>query len=238
MIDKKLHRFIGPYQLGQGTMRIDDAALAKQMRSVLKLEPGEVVIIGDGTGLEAHCRLLGYQSDAVLLEGLSVGRNANELVLKATLYCAVLKADHFELAAAKATEVGITRIVPIVTVRTVKLNLRRDRVEKIVREAAEVAGRGLVPEVRDVTEFSEVLTEASRNDTNYFFDPSGEPFTAPAKSAQTAGLFVGPEGGWDERELAMARDAGMRITTLGGLVLRAETAVIVASYLVAHSRKL
>jgi 16S rRNA (uracil1498-N3)-methyltransferase len=114
---KKLHRFIGPYQLGQGTMRLDNAELEHQMRSVLKLEPGETVIIGDGTGLEAQCRLLGYEKGAVLLQGLSVGRNPNELALRATLYCAVLKADHFELAAQKATEVGIAEIVPIVTTR-------------------------------------------------------------------------------------------------------------------------
>lgn len=233
----KIHRFIGPYQLGQGTMRLDDADLAHQMRSVLKLQPGEVVIVGDGTGNEAHCRILSYDRGAVLLQGLSIGRNAAELSGRTTLYCAVLKADNFELAAAKATEVGITEIVPIITKRTVKLNLKLERVEKIVREAAELAGRGLVPQIRPVMEWEQVLTEASRNDVNFFFDPSGKEFSGTAKSARQAGIFVGPEGGWDESEVQGARDAGMRLVSLGGLVLRAETAVIVASFLVAHSLK-
>jgi 16S rRNA (uracil1498-N3)-methyltransferase len=83
----------------------------------------------------------------------------------------------------------------------------------------------------------QVLTEASRNDVNYFFDPTGKPFSGPAKSARSAGIFIGPEGGWDEREVAMAHDYGMRVASLGGLVMRAETAVIVASYLVAHHSK-
>jgi len=233
----KIHRFIGPYQLGQGTMRLDDADLTHQMRSVLKLEPGETVIIGDGSGNEAQCRIVAYDRGAILLQGLSIGHNAAELPGKTTLYCAVLKADNFELAAAKATEVGITEIVPIVTKRTVKLNLKIERVEKIVREAAELAGRGLVPRVQPVMELDKVLTQASRNDVNFFFDPSGKEFSGAAKSVKQAGIFIGPEGGWDEDEIRIARDAGMKIISLGALTLRAETAVIVASYLVAHSLK-
>lgn len=230
---KKLHRFIGPYQIGQGTMRLDDAELAHQMRSVLKLQPGETVIIGDGSGNEAQARILGIQGDAVLLEGLAVGRNPNEPVVKATLYCAVLKADHFERAVAGATEAGISAIVPIVTSRTVKMNLRPDRIRRIVKEAAELAGRGLVPDVRDTATLDGVLTEASRNDANFFFDPSGKQLAGPAKSVRSAGLFIGPEGGWDEREIAKAADYGMRVVSLGGRILRAETAVIIATYLVA-----
>ena len=232
---KKIHRFIGNYQLGQGTMRLDDADLAHQMRSVLKLMPGETVIVGDGTGNEAQCRILSYDHDAVLLEGLSIGRNAAELPGRTTLYCAVLKAENFELAAAKATEVGISEIVPIITKRTVKLNLKSDRVQKIVLEAAELAGRGLVPKVAPVQEFDKVLTAASRNDANYFFDPSGKPFGGMAQSVKQAGIFIGPEGGWDETELEAAHQAGMKIVSLGGLILRAETAVIISSFLVAHS---
>ncbi len=233
----KIHRFIGPYQLGEGTMRIDDTALTHQMQSVLKLAPGEIVIIGDGTGLEAHCRILSYDRNAVLLEGMSLGRNAAELRGRTTLYCAVLKADNFELAAQKATEVGITEIIPIVTRRTVKLSLKIDRVRTIVREAAEQAGRGLVPVVGEVTDMESVLTQASRLDANFFFDPSGKPFSGVAASVKNAGIWIGPEGGWDEQELEAAQDAGMKMTSLGGLVLRAETAVIVATYLVAHSLK-
>ncbi len=233
----KIHRFIGRYQLATGTVRIDDEELAHQMRSVLKLAPGEIVIIGDGSGSEATCKILRYDSGAVIVEGISLGRNANELPGRTTLYCAVLKADNFELAAQKATEVGISEIVPILTERTVKSNLRIDRVQKIVREAAEVAGRGLIPVVRDVVPMERVLTEASHHDVNLFFDPSGAVFSGVAKTVHHAGIWIGPEGGWHEKELEIATQLGMRISSLGPLVLRAETAVIVASYVVAHSIK-
>jgi 16S rRNA (uracil1498-N3)-methyltransferase len=237
MSTKKIHRFIGNYQLGEGNMRIDDGELAHQMRSVLKLEPGEIVIIGDGSGLEAHCRILSYDRAAVVLEGMSLGRNTAELALRTTLYCAVLKADHFELAAAKATEIGISEVVPLITKRTVKLNLRLDRVEKIVREAAELSGRGIVPAVMPVQNFEDAITRASHHDVNFFFDASGASFAGAAKSVRTAGIFIGPEGGWDEAEIQEAERAGMRMVSLGNFTLRAETAVIVASYMVAHSLK-
>lgn len=169
----KIHRFIGAYQLGIGALRIDDAELAHQMRSVLKLAPGEMVMIGDGSGREVHCRIAAYDRHAVLLEGLAIEQNANEPHLQATLYCAILKSENFELAAQKATEVGVTEVVPLITKRTVKLNLRTDRVERIVREAAELAGRGRIPVVREPQPVEAVLTHASAHDVNIFFDPSG-----------------------------------------------------------------
>ncbi len=233
----KIHRFIGPYQLATGTLRVDDEGLTHQMRSVLKLEVGETVIIGDGKGSEATCHILQYDRKAVVLESMSLGYNANELPGRTTLYCAVLKSDNFELAAQKATEVGVSEIVPILTERTVKGSLRIERVQKIVREAAEVAGRGLIPIVRDIVPVERVLTHASHHDVNFFFDPSGTPFTGVAKTVHHAGIWIGPEGGWNEKELELAQELGMRIVSLGPLVLRAETAVIVATYMVAHAIK-
>ena len=234
---KKLHRFIGPYQLGVGTMRIDDADLAHQMRSVLQLEPGETVIIGDGAGNDAHCRILSYDRGVVFLEGISLGRNTAESSGQTTLYCAILKADHFELAAEKATEVGVGEIVPIITKRTVKLNLRLDRVQKIVREAAELAGRGMVPKVHEPVDFGRAVTMAKKHNANFFFDASGKPFGAVPKRVKSAGIFIGPEGGWDFTEIEQAEKVGMKMVSLGALTLRAETAVIVASYVVANALK-
>ncbi len=235
---KKLHRFIGPYQLGEGIMRLDDAALEHQMRSVLKLAPGEVVIIGDGEGREAHCRIVNYQRGAVMVEGVSIGRSLGEPQLRTTLYLSILKADHFELAAAHAAEVGVTRIVPLLTARTVKSGIRHERLQRIVREAAELAGRGAVPEVKEPLTLERAWHDAAANDVNFFFDPSGKPFNGVAKSVRAAGLFIGPEGGWDDRELEEVARIGLRIVTLGPLVFRAQTAAMIATYLVVRGEKM
>lgn len=234
---KKIHRFIGPYQLGQGILRLDDADLAHQVRSVLKLEPGEIIIVGDGTGTEVQCKIVSHDRGALIVEGVAIGHNPNEPARKVTLYCAVLKADNFEIAAQKAVETGVSRIVPVRTSRTVKLNVRRDRLERIVREAAEQSERGIIPEIADITDLEKVYHDASQNDVNYFFHPEGTLFHQPPKGARTAGVFIGPEGGWDEKEVERARDLGMRVVSLGGIILRAETAVVVATYVVAQGNK-
>ncbi|HXV26538.1 MAG TPA: RsmE family RNA methyltransferase [Candidatus Paceibacterota bacterium] len=231
----KLHRFIGPWQLAHGNVRLDDADLAHQMRSVLKLKAGETVILGDGTGQEAHCSILSYERDAVVVQCNSIGRNAAEPQAHLVLYCAVLKHEHFELAAGKVTEIGARSIVPVITARTVKLNLRTDRVERIVREAAELAGRGLVPEVRDVMTFDQALSDAHHNDANLFLDPEGKPLDRLGAGNRKVGIFIGPEGGWDENEKRAAHEYGMRIISLGPLVMRAETAAVVAAYLTLHT---
>jgi 16S rRNA (uracil1498-N3)-methyltransferase len=233
----KIHRFIGKYLLGKGTMRLDDAELSHQMRSVLKLTAGETVIVGDGTGLEAQCRILEYQGDAVLLECVSVGRNPNEPAVRLTLYLAVLKADHFEQAAAMAVQAGAFRVVPILTERTVKQNLRLDRVDRILKEAAETAGRALAPEAAEVMTMESALSDAAHLDENLFFDPSGAPYAGVAKRTRTAGVWVGPEGGWDERELQVAARSGLTVVSLGPLILKADTAAAVTSWLVVNWRK-
>ncbi len=233
----KIHRFIGSWPIATGTLRIDDAELAHQLRSVLRLEPGEMVTLCDGRGTEAQCRILRYDHGAVIVEGMLVGKSMREPNIKVTLYCAILKAEHFELAAQKAAEVGVAEIVPLLTSRTVKKGLRVERVRSIVREAAEVAGRGIIPTVHEILPLEKALSSASGYDVNFFFDPSGKPFSGVAKSVRRAGVWIGPEGGWEEEELQKAQHVGMRSVSLGRLILRAETAVTVATYLVANSPK-
>ena len=231
----KVHRFIGNWQLAHGNVRIDDADLAHQVRNVLKLGTGETVVLGDGTGNEAQCTVLSVERGAVVVNCTAIGRNANEPQAKLVLYCAVLKHEYFEEAVAMATQVGVREIVPVVTSRTVKLNLRTDRVERIIRESAELAGRGVIPALTDVTDIDGALTHAHRNDANLFLDPEGKPLTALGKGNRSVGIFIGPEGGWDERERGMAQDYGLRIVSLGPLVMRAPLAAAVGSFLTLHA---
>jgi len=226
----KIHRFIGEWQLALGNIRLDDKELAHQMRSVLKLSPGEHIILGDGLGQEAHCTILSYDRNAVVVACVSIGRNASEPQAQVILYSAVLKGDHFEEAAGMATQVGIRELVPVVANRTVKRKLRTERLRRIVREAAELAGRGMVPTIREPLSLDEAFMEASRNDTNVFLDPSGKRLTGLGAGNRRVGVFIGPEGGWEESEITRAQEYGMRLIGLGPLILRAETATVIAVY--------
>lgn len=230
----KTHRFIGSFQLQPGILRITDADVVHQIRKVLKLVPDEQIILGDGMMHEGLCRLVSYERNGIIVDVLEVHKNMNEPGRNAMLFCAILKKELFELVAQKATEVGIREIIPVVTARTVKLNLRSDRLEKIVREAAEQSGRGQVPVVQKAMSFEDALEYAKHNDRNFFFD-IGEGDVRPGTNGSRVGIFIGPEGGWEEREVALARERGCVIAGLGPLTLRGETAAIIASYVILHA---
>jgi len=229
----KTHRFIGNFSLHPGVIRVTDPDIVHQMRKVLKLVSDEHLVLGDGKMQEGLCRLVTYERAAAVVEVLEIHKNMNEPRRNAMLFCAILKKELFEMVAQKATEVGIREIIPVVTARTVKLNLRQDRLEKIVREASEQSGRGQLPIVQKAMSLEDALEYAKHNDANLFFD-IGEGTLQLSGSTQRVGIFIGPEGGWEERELALARERECRVVGLGPLTLRGETAAIVASYLVVH----
>ncbi len=231
----KIHRFVGPWQLAVGRMRIDDPNVARQMRVVLRLEVGEHVVVADGLGMEAQCTIAGYQADAVVLECSSVQATTREPARKVTLFLSILKADHFESACRQATEAGVYEIVPVVASRTVKHGVRIDRVEKIVREAAEVAGRAVVPRVHEAMSFDDALSLAHTLDVNICFDTDPKARAAVAlKTVTRVGVWIGPEGGWHTSELETFDRLGIARCTLGELVLRADTATAVSVFILAH----
>ena len=226
----KIHRFIGPFDLNADRSLIRDPDLAHQIRTVLKLRPGEKIVLADGSGTEALASISGIDRSGI--EVMVLERRASaEPKRKLTLYCAVLKRENFEFAAEKAVEAGASRIVPLITLHTVKLGLNVERLKKIAKEAAEQCGRGIVPEITEPVRFRQALKEAAGNDVNYLFDASGAEFVRPAPAAATAGVWIGPEGGWDATETAAAREQGFDIVSLGPLILRGETAAAIAVYL-------
>jgi 16S rRNA (uracil1498-N3)-methyltransferase len=235
----KIHRFVGPWQLAVGRIRIDDAGVARQMRVVLHLEVGEQVVVADGTGLEAQCTIAGYQSDAVVLECTGVERNTREPACHVTLFLSILKADHFESACRQAAEVGVYEIVPVVASRTVKHGIRVERIERIVREAAEVAGRAVVPRVHEAVSFDDALSLAHSLEANVCFDTSSHAKTPSVPpGAGHVGIWIGPEGGWHASEIEAFDRLGIMRASLGSLVLRADTAAAVGVFLVAHRARM
>jgi 16S rRNA (uracil1498-N3)-methyltransferase len=131
----------------------------------------------------------------------------------------------------KAVEAGVHRVIPVVTARTVKLGLKIDRLAKIAQEAAEQGGRGIVPEISEPIKFKYAIKLAAEHDVNYFFDAEGEEYSRPKLLSATVGVWIGPEGGWEDFEIEAARQSNFVIASLGKLVLRAETAATVAVYL-------
>lgn len=232
----KTHRFFGPFDLGRPVFVIEDREISHQIASVLRLRPGETVILLDGSGLEAEARITRVDQAGVEVSIVEKRRCAAEPARRVTLYAAVLKRENFEFIVQKATETGASRIVPLISGRTVKQGTKRDRLMKIAREAAEQSGRGRIPEIFEPMRFKDALEDSRSNDMNVIFEP-GSPvvISADLPSDAKIGIFIGPEGGWTEDELGLARKSGISSAGLGPLILRAETAAVVAVFLASQA---
>ncbi len=231
----KVHRFIGDFKLVKGELLLGDTAFVHQMRDVLRMKAGDELILCDGKGAEARATIGEIQKQTIMFHIESVSRPEREPDIHVKLYAPKLKSEHFEMAIENAGEAGVAEIIPLITERTVKLGLKTERLQAILREAAEQSGRTVLPVLRDTELFSNAVSHVEKNGENIFFDIDTPLFQkskiAPARSIS---VWVGPEGGWSDYERDLARKAKFNFLSLGLLTLRAETAAIVGTYLATH----
>jgi 16S rRNA (uracil1498-N3)-methyltransferase len=220
---------------------------ARHLRDVLRLKPGDEVYVFDGTGSEFHCRVEESRRDSADLKIISKAEPARpESPLQLTLAVALLKGEKFDLVVQKATELGIARVVPLITrYADIRLRDETDAVKRVARwqrialEAAKQSGRAVVPEVNNPVSFASLLQNTADGMPRMLFSERAGQSLSEAAKAIPAGVsrvtaLVGSEGGWADEELAGARDAGLTVVTLGGRTLRAETAAITVVALIQH----
>ena len=209
---------------------------ARHLREVLRLKPGAGVSVFDGEGKEFRARVAQVRRDFAELEVEDQIEPARpESPLRITLAVALLKGEKFDLVVQKATELGVTKIVPLIT-RYADIKLRDEsdahkrvaRWQRIALEAAKQSGRAVVPEVSLPVVVGSVFSEGC-----LFFSERGGHGLTQTKTDQITAI-IGSEGGWSDEELDEARTAGAEIVTLGGRILRAETAAIAVAALLQH----
>jgi 16S rRNA (uracil1498-N3)-methyltransferase len=222
---------------------------ARHLRDVLRLKPGDEVYVFDGEGKEFQCRVEESRRDDTRLEVIAeVAPARQESPLFLTLAVALLKGEKFDLVVQKATELGISNLVPVAT-RHADIRLRDEsdaakrvaRWQRIALEAAKQSGRAVVPRVSSPASFESLIQTASTGSAlvNLMFsERDGQSLseamkTIPANLSSLTAL-VGSEGGWADEEIMAAREAGWTIVTLGGRTLRAETAAIAVAVLLQH----
>jgi 16S rRNA (uracil1498-N3)-methyltransferase len=233
----KIQRFFGNFDFSQKNITVEDDGFYNQIKNVLRLKAGGKIILCDGKANDAECTISSIGDKGVLLKVDEVFRNENESQLKLTAYCSILKRENFELIAQKLTELGVFKIVPIICKNTIKQSLKKERLEVIIREAAEQSGRGIIPELSEAKDFKEVVKSAKKNGPVIIFDLSGEEDNL-SNNTQNISMFIGPEGGWDKSEIDFAKKNELKIFSLGKLTLRAETAAIVGSFLALNIKNL
>jgi 16S rRNA (uracil1498-N3)-methyltransferase len=229
---KKIHRFIHNYNIENATIAINEPELIHQWKNVLKFKTREQIILANQNGMEALCELGSMDKKSATLKLLSEQENTKTVKRIVTLYASILKRENFEFIAQKATELGVKTIVPIKNERTIKQNINMERLAKIVTEASELCGRNTVPEIKETMHFKDAIKESLENSYTVLFDATGSHLSNRIDSWQNKmSIFIGPEGGFTEKELEMARENNIEIVSISPLMLRGETAAIVATYL-------
>lgn len=230
-----MHRFYLNQQLDKEIIVIKDRATAHQMRDVLKLRKGEkVLFFSDKPGYAGF----DFVSELKNIDGISAVfmsrekvENTRESSKKLVLYQSLIKKDKFEWVLEKATEIGVLEIIPMVSARSEKKSLNAERCGAILKEAAEQSGRAIVPKLHPVVAFERAVSGAESSGAKaYFASVLEKENMARGAGDRQINLFIGPEGGWEDREISSAQRANFEIISLGRLILRSETAAIVASH--------
>ena len=239
-----MHRFFVPPDWLEADKVTVVGSLVHQMRNVLRLKPGDHIVVLDNSGWEREVEITRVGKEHV--SGQVVGKRlaSGEPRTKITLYQGVLKGRQFELALQKGTELGIVEFVPLISDRCVIASLddvdkKRERWQRIILEAAEQSRRGQLPRLRPAMLFRPACESARRAGLSLIpWEEAHDREGATGLRAVLRGseqppfsvnLFVGPEGGFTPDEVEMARQYGLIPISLGARILRAETAGLVAT---------
>ncbi len=230
---KSAPRLFVPSVLSEGLALSIEGPQAHYLARVMRVEPGQAVVLCDDVTGEWSARVTaaGKREVAVSVEALLRPREA---VPDFTLCAALLKKDRFDLVLEKACELGVARIQPLLTRRCVADKLNLERARTILIEAAEQCARTGLPQLAEPVKLDALLRAWEPDRTLFFADENGGETAVSAFSANKgpAALLTGPEGGFDDTErVAIRSHACARAITLGPRILRGETAAITATAL-------
>lgn len=231
-----MHRFfVEPSQIGEREIVITGPDV-NHIRNVLRMRAGEELLAADGQGSEYRCILRELQDSEIRAEICRKLSGSAELPSRITLFQGLPKSDKMDLIIQKCVELGVFRIVPVTTKRTVvkldakKEESRRKRWTAVSESAAKQSGRGIIPEISGVRGFKEAVEEAGELDVCLIPYEKAENMARTREilsgipAGASIGVFIGPEGGFEEEEVREAMEAGARPITLGRRILRTETA--------------
>ncbi|MBQ7833261.1 MAG: 16S rRNA (uracil(1498)-N(3))-methyltransferase [Lachnospiraceae bacterium] len=230
------HFFVEPEQI-QGTQIYITGKDVNHIKNVLRMRIGEEISVGNGMdGKEYRCAIDSFEEDSVNCKLLFIKEDGVELPVKVTLFQGLPKADKMELIIQKAVELGVYEIVPVATKRcVVKLDAKKEaskiaRWQAIAEAAAKQSKRAVVPQIRPVMTMQEAIKAASEMEHRIIpyelaegMSKTKEVFESFTPGNSVA-VFIGPEGGFEEKEVEAATEAGIQPVSLGKRILRTETA--------------
>ncbi len=236
-----MHRFyVDPNQITNQTVRISGPDV-NHIKNVLRMKQGEELVICDGQGKDCYCIISRVAESEIIADIKTTKDTGTELATRITLFQGLPKQDKMELIIQKAVELGVHEIIPVMTKRViVKLDDKKKEAKKLERwqaiaeGAAKQSGRGIIPTVKPVQTYAQAMDYAQTLDKSLipYENAKGMDHTRELlntlTNCNTVGVFIGPEGGFEESEIERAVQTGMEPITLGRRILRTETAGLAA----------
>jgi 16S rRNA (uracil1498-N3)-methyltransferase len=222
----KLQRFFIKQELKEGNeVNINDVDFVHQIFHVFRKKVGDQIVLLDNTGYEFLAEIVSLNKKEVSLRILNKKEVLNICKNEVTLFASLIKKDKFEWVLEKCTELGISKFVPVISERSEKKGLNIERARKIIKEASEQSERGIMSEICEPISLEDATKNLSVEAIALHLN--GENFDSEKlKSAKKLGLFIGPEGGWGEKDIELFKKNNIPLITLGSQVLRAETASV------------
>ena len=229
------HFFVSPEQIDEQfvTIRGNDV---NHIKNVLRMKAGEELLVSNGLDRDYFCQIETITDEEIKAKILQEDFAGTELPTELYLFQGLPKADKMELIIQKAVELGVKEIIPVATKRcVVKLDAKKEasklkRWQAISESAAKQSRRMIIPEISPVMTFKEAINRASTFDMgiipyeNFKDMEETRNILKGVGKAMKIGIFIGPEGGFEESEIQYAMDNGIKPISLGKRILRTETA--------------
>lgn len=219
---------------------------AKYLADVLRMQTGECIFLCDGARTDFTGKITELTRDRVTVELVSKEPNQTEPPYEAVMYQALVKGDKMDLIIQKGVELGVSKIVLVSCIRSIvklegkDIDKKIARWQKIAEEAARQCGRGVIPRIEAPLSFPKAIAQAAAESALVFLPWEGEKsrplsalldeyasrLTPENKALPCLSFFIGPEGGFDPKEINLAAAADVKTVTLGRRILRTETAGI------------
>ena len=217
---------------------------AHHIRQVLRLDPGDDIIVFDGQGIERQARIFSFDENGVIVDLVDILVNYTESPLNLVLAQGFLKEKKMDTLVRQLTELGVRSWLPFMAERSIpspderRRKARHERWQKITQEAVKQCRRGKVMQVTSIMSFEEALIQSEPFDVKViFWENETQPLSALVKNSPSHSrvfAMIGPEGGFSEKEVRKAIERGFLCTGLGPRILRAETATLAACTLLQY----
>ena len=230
------HFFVEPSQI-QGKRIVITGGDVNHIKNVLRMKIGEEIAVSNGEdGKEYRCGIEAFSEDEVICGLRFIKEDGVELPSKIALFQGLPKADKMELIVQKAVELGVGEIIPVAAGRSIvkldekKAKAKVSRWQGIAEVAAKQSRRGVIPKISEVMSIKEAAAYADSMDVKLIPYELAEDMAktkeiiSGIRPGESVAVFIGPEGGFEEKEIAAAMERGFLPVTLGKRILRTETA--------------